>query len=95
MVMSLISHDQIEKSINKRFTCYVLVAREAEPNIEMPIPEHITPILKEFSKILSKDLPCELPPMKDIQHAIDLVPRAILSNLPHYRTNPAEHADLQ
>ena len=26
MVMSLISHDQIEKSLNEGFTCYALVA---------------------------------------------------------------------
>jgi len=95
MVMSLISHDQIEKSLNEEFTCYALVTREAELNIEVPIPGHITPILKEFSEIFQKDLPGELPPMRDIQHAIDLVSEATLPNLLHYRMNPAEHAELQ
>ena len=95
MVMNLISHDQIEKSLNERLTYYALVAREAEPNIKVQIPGHITPILKEFSEILPKDLSCELPPMRDIQHAIDLVPRATLSNLSYYRMNPAEHMELQ
>jgi len=33
--------------------------------------------------------------MRDIQHAIDLVPGAILSNLLYYRMNPAKHAKLQ
>jgi len=90
--MSLISHAQIEKILNERFTCYALMARETEPNIEVPIPEHITPILKGFSEILSKDLPSQFPPIRDIQHAIDLVSEATLSNLPHYRMNPAEYA---
>jgi len=31
MVMNLISHDQIEKSLNVGSTCYALMAREAEP----------------------------------------------------------------
>ena len=92
--MNLISHDQIEKSLNESFT-YTFVAREAEPKIEAQIPGHIKPILEEFSEILLKDLLGELPPMGDIQHVIDLVPGAILSNLSYYRMNPAEHVELQ
>jgi len=95
MVMNLISHDQIEKSLHEGSTCYALVAREADRKIGLQIPGHIKPILKEFSKIFLQDLPGELPPMRDIQHAIDLVQGATLSNLPHYRMNPTEHAELQ
>ena len=81
--------------MSEGFTCYALMTREAEPNIEVPIPWHITSILEEFSEILSKDLPSELPLMRDIQHAIDLVSGATLPNLPHYRMNLVEHAELQ
>ena len=63
-VMNLISHDQIEKSLNDGST-YALVAREAEQKIEVQILGHIKPIL-EFSKILPQDLPSELPFMRDI-----------------------------
>jgi len=94
MVMNLISHNQIERILNESSTCYALVVREAEPKIEVQIPGHIKPILEEYFKILSKDLLGELPPMRDIQYAIDLVLGATLPNLSYYRMNPAEHAEL-
>jgi len=64
--MNLISHNQIKKSLNKRSTCYALVAREVEPETEVQIPGHIKSILEEFSKVLPRDLSGELPLMRDI-----------------------------
>jgi len=85
IVKNLISHDQIERSLNEGSTCYALVAREAEPESEMQVPGHIKPILEELSEVLPEDMSGELPPMWDIQHAIDLVLWANLLNLPHYK----------
>jgi len=95
MVMNLISYDQIEKSLNDGSTYYALVAREVEQKIEVQIPRHIKPILEDFSEILLQDLPGELSPMRNIQHAINLITAATLSSLPYYRMNPTKHAELQ
>ena len=61
MIMNLISHDQIERSLNESSTCYALVAQQAKPKIEVQVAGHIKPILKEFFKVFPKDLPGKFP----------------------------------
>jgi len=71
----------------------ILTAREWESGSTIP-PEVIL-VIKEFIDVLPKDLSNKLPPMRGIQHAIDLVLRTSLPNLSHYRMNPTEHAELK
>lgn len=39
-------------------------------------PLEIFDLLNEFENIFPKELPNVLPPMREIQHTIDLIPRA-------------------
>ena len=49
----------------------------------------------EVVDVFPEDLPDKLPPMLDIQHAIDLALGASLPDLPHYRMNPTKHTELK
>ena len=47
-----------------------------------------------FFYMVPNELPSELPPLRDIQRAIDLAPSSQLPNLPYYMMNPKEREEL-
>ncbi|GJY53831.1 putative CCCH-type zinc finger family protein [Tanacetum coccineum] len=74
---------------------YALIMKGVEDVMENTIPAVIKPLLAEFGKIVTDDTPDVLPPLWNIQHQIDLIPRASLPNLPHYRMSPKESEFLR
>ncbi|GJT36815.1 transposon ty3-I gag-pol polyprotein [Tanacetum coccineum] len=59
------------------------------------IPAVIRFLLEEFSKVVVDDTPDSFPPLRNIQHQIELILEASLPNLPHYRMSPKESDILQ
>jgi hypothetical protein len=57
-------------------------------------PAKIQSLLDEFRDLILEELPHTLPPMRSIQHVIDLVPGSSLPNLPAYRMSPTKHQEL-
>ena len=44
------------------------------------LPEEVQELLEEFTDIVVDGLPRSLPPIRNLSHHIDLIPRASLSN---------------
>ena len=59
------------------------------------IPPLMQSLHHEFDDLIPEEIPTSLPPMRDIQHCIDLMLGAILPNKPAYRMSPMEHEELQ
>ena len=79
-------------------TCYALICTQVLFSIyEAPsfVPPAITNLLQEYSDVFPKDLPAGLPPLRGIEHQIDLIPGASLPNRAPYRTNPDETKEIQ
>ncbi|KAL3605045.1 hypothetical protein D5086_005904 [Populus alba] len=58
------------------------------------LPTALQQVLQQFKDVFLEELPSQLPPPRDVQHVIDLVPGSSLPNLPYYRMSPAEHEEL-
>ena len=90
---SLFSKSELEKEIRAGSDVMALVAIE-ETKSEKEIPKEVEPILAEFVDTVPEEIPHGLPPMRDIQHQIDLVPSSVLPNKPAYRMSPKELEEL-
>ena len=90
---SWLSKSEWEKEIRAGSDVMALVAIE-EIESEKEIPKEVEPILAEFFDVVHEEIPHGLPPMRDIQNQIDLIPGSVLPNKPTYRMSPKEHEEL-
>ncbi|KAK1681375.1 hypothetical protein QYE76_042223 [Lolium multiflorum] len=76
---------------------YVLICKglSSETNDLTNIPSSLLSLLKEFQDVFPDELPHGLPPLRGIEHRIDLIPGAPLPNRTAYRTNPEDTKEIQ
>jgi hypothetical protein len=63
-------------------------------DITTPLPHAITNILQEFKDVFPAAIPPGLPPLRGIEHQIDLILDASLPNRAMYRTNPVQMKEI-
>jgi hypothetical protein len=59
------------------------------------LPVEIQKLLEEFTDIIVDELPRSLPPMRSVNHHIDLIPGASFPNKDAYRLTPQENEEVK
>ena len=74
--------------VEEAYLAYVIDTVKARPSISN------TPTVSDFSDVFPEELP-ELPPPREIEFAIDVIPGATLTSITSYRMAPAELKELK
>jgi hypothetical protein len=64
-------------------------------NMQQSLPPIVANILQEYADVFPSEVPAGLPPLRDIEHQIDLIPGASFPSHAPYRTNPEETKEIQ
>ena len=79
-LISLVTKEQLNLTTEEiQIVCFILLF-ESNPGTDAP--EGIQPLLAEFPDVVPEEIPSGLPPIRDIQHAIEFIPGAIIPNRP-------------
>jgi hypothetical protein len=94
----LATKSDIAVSTNVDISLHTLVCQQVLfllENITTPLPRAITNLLHEFKNVFPPEIPPGQPPLREIEHQIDLIPGASLPNQAAYMTNPEETKEIQ
>lgn len=92
-----VSPSTVLNSLNSKNTVLLMIFREGlfSGTEEKEVPKEILELLEKFTDVFPEEVPAGLPPLRGIEHQIDLVPGAPLPNRPAYRVNPEEAKELE
>lgn len=81
--------EEFEKELEGAEICFPLTSCNfTKTEIEQNVLEILQPKLAKFMHVLLDEHPDGLPPLRDTQHQINLVPGASFPNKAHYRMIP-------
>ena len=94
----LATRSDINELFASTSACYASVCKDALISLhdmQHCLPPAVTNILQEYYDVFPSEIPPGLPPLRGIEHQIDLIPGASLPNRAPYRTNPEETKEIQ
>ena len=86
-----ISYFKARRMISKGYIYHLVRVRDTEAE---PPTLHAVPVVNEFSDVFPEDLP-GLPPEREVEFGIDVIPGTQPISIPPYRMAPAELRELK
>ncbi|XP_074317993.1 uncharacterized protein LOC141654773 [Silene latifolia] len=83
------------KELRQEQPVLFLLSRETNTEWNKDVPAEVQPLIKKYKEVFPAELPSGLPPLRGIEHHIDLVPGSVLPNRPAYRCDPTTTKELQ
>ncbi|XP_061359838.1 uncharacterized protein LOC133303885 [Gastrolobium bilobum] len=92
---SYMSETEVERSLLQNKPIFALLVVETSMNtVEAPLHPLVQHLIEKFQDVFPNNLPSGLPPIRGIEHQIDLIPSAPLLNRAAYRCNSEETKEL-
>ncbi|XP_074314198.1 uncharacterized protein LOC141649405 [Silene latifolia] len=88
-----LSEAEILREMQEEQSAFILLSKEVEGTTD--IPSEVMELIHNYQEVFPTELPSGLPPLRGIEHQIDLVPGVMLSNRPAYRSDPKTTQELQ
>ena len=85
-----VSRSDLREVKNTTAPFFVLLHKEvllSTTDLPSSLPSVVLDLLQDFEDVFPDEVPVGLPPLRGIEHQIDLVPGASLPNRPAYRTS--------
>ncbi|KAG7564287.1 Reverse transcriptase domain [Arabidopsis suecica] len=92
-----LSSNDVCKTMSANGTVLLMVFKECLSTGlgDIELPAEVQAVLDQYKDIFPEEIPPGLPPIRGIEHQIDLVPGSALPNKPAYRMNPEESKELE
>src|SRR4051812_36040025 len=75
--------------------CFLLYVKECVSVVQTEPDADVRKVLSEFSDVIADELPHRLPPRREVDHRIELLPESSPPSKPTYRMSPRELDELK
>ena len=91
----LLSTMSIDKGLKKGDDTILAALVEVKPDVKMEVPDCVAELLTQYADVMLPKLPNKVPPRRDIDHKMELLPRTVAPSQAPYRMAPKELVELR